>query len=35
MATYDVMYTVGNVTIQQIQQYIKYKVELNTYIYTN
>ena len=35
MATYNVMLTIGNVTIQQIQQYIKYKIELNTYMYTN
>jgi len=27
MATYNVMQTIGNVTIQQIQQYIKYKIE--------
>jgi len=27
MATYSVTSTIGNVTIQQIQQYIKYKIE--------
>ena len=27
MATYNVMYTIGNLTIQEIQQYIKYKIE--------